>query len=132
MDIHYLKYKDINKSKWDASIFNARLNLPYAYSWYLDVVCTKWDALVSTDYTTVFPLPYNNKLLGKAQLYQPVFTQQLGIYSNQEVTQEISAEFLKAIPDTFQYMDIMLNENVAFKPFGKFSSYRKTLSLIHI
>lgn len=126
MDIHYLKYKDINKAKWDASISNASIQLPYAYSWYLDTVCAQWDALVANDYQFVLPLPFNKKLFGKAQLYQPPFSQQLGIYSKEAITLDISRAFLEAIPPSFKYMDMSFNEEVAFKPFGKYSSYRKT------
>ena len=126
MDIHYLKYKDIDKTKWDACINVSPSNLPYAYSWYLDTIADHWDALVGEDYKYVFPLIYNKKLGFKRQLYQPAFAQQLGIFSSFEITADISKAFLSSIPKSFVYIDICLNEGNAFKPFDSFIYYRKT------
>jgi hypothetical protein len=126
MDIHYLKYTEIDKQKWDDCINASPIDLPYAYSWYLDTIGEPWDALVGEDYKYVFPLTYNNKLRLKRQLYQPAFAQQLGIFSPSEITSEITKAFLLKIPKSFGYIDICLNEGNTFLPFGSFSYYRKT------
>jgi hypothetical protein len=53
----------------------------YAYSWYLDIVSPGWDALVKDDYKSVMPLTWRKKY-GIKYLYQPFFTQQLGVFSS--------------------------------------------------
>lgn len=106
--IRYLKYEDIDKEKWDDCIrrsFNGNL---YGYSWFLDVVAEYWEGLIEDEYERVFPLTQNKKF-GIHYLYQPFFTQQLGIFSKNILSKEIVTEFIKAIPDKFKYVEILLN-----------------------
>jgi hypothetical protein len=87
---------------------NAFNGMIYAYSWYLDVVSDDWDALVENDYERVFPLTWRKKG-GICYLYQPFFTQQLGIFSRSLLSDEIVERFLKAIPRRFRFVEINLN-----------------------
>lgn len=106
--IRYLKYEEIDKNKWDECIkksFNGNL---YGYSWYLDIVAEHWEALVQDDYERVFPLTQGQKY-GISYLYQPFFTQQLGIYSKNILSREIVSRFLESIPGKFKYMEILMN-----------------------
>jgi hypothetical protein len=106
--IRYLKHNQIDLQRWDMAIDNARNRLVYAQSWYLDIVSPEWHALVTDDYSGVMPLPAKSKW-NIPYLIQPRFTQQLGIFSNQEVTTEVVHSFLKAIPKKFIWYDINLN-----------------------
>ncbi len=78
--IRHLPHSSIDKQKWDACISDSRNRIPYALSWWLDAVCPGWDALVQDDYLAVMPLTHGHKF-GIDYLYQPYFTQQLGIFS---------------------------------------------------
>jgi hypothetical protein len=80
----------------------------YAYAWYLDIVAEKWDALVGDDYMAVFPLVHNCKF-GIDYIYQPYFTQQLGLFSVGPISHNLLTEFLDAIPQKFRYISIQLN-----------------------
>lgn len=84
--ITFVPHNNIDKHRWNACIDNSINALPYAYSWYLDVVANnKWDAFIADDYSAVFPLPYHRKYIVKS-CYQPLFTQQLGLFSpNDEI-----------------------------------------------
>lgn len=106
--IRYLKHREIDLHKWDRAVENARNRLVYAQSWYLDIVSPGWHALVADDYSEVMPLPAKSKW-GIPYLIQPRFTQQLGIFSNQEITTDVVHSFLKAIPKKFIWRDINLN-----------------------
>lgn len=106
--IKYLTNTEINKSKWDKCISDASNGYIYAYSWYLDIVCNGWDALVLNDYEAVFPLTWGKKY-GIYYLYQPFFTQQLGLFSANELNGNILNHFLEAIPRKFRHIDICLN-----------------------
>jgi hypothetical protein len=98
MKITYLRRQEIDPNRWDACIARSISGLPYAYSWYLDQVADgKWDALVQGDYHAVMPLPWNQKLLIFKQIYQPFFTQQLGIYSDTPLDASAVDSFLDAI-----------------------------------
>lgn len=108
MEVKYLEHNEIDKAKWDQSINQALNKLPYAFSWYLDAVSPNWHALVSDDYNFVFPLTWRKKLCFN-YLCQPLFTQQLGIFSSQPIDFAISNAFLNAIPSKFKLIEININ-----------------------
>ena len=91
--IRYVKRKDIDAQKWDECISNSPNGIIYAYVFYLDCMADQWDALVYNDYEAIMPLTWRKKY-GVAYLYQPFFTQQSGIFSQQPVTASIIAAFL--------------------------------------
>src|ERR1035437_6508133 len=112
--ISYLKDNGINKKKWDNCIDNSTHNLIYAYSWYLDIVSPKWEALVEGDYKSVMPLT-GNKKYGINYLFPPYFAQQLGVFSNEKVSQAKVEEFLNAIPPHYKFLEINLNKLNTFE-----------------
>ena len=81
--MHYLRHHEIDRPQWDALIEQAPNGLIYALSWYLDVVAPGWTALVKElggRYVAVMPLPEQRRL-GFRYLKQPLFAQQLGLFS---------------------------------------------------
>ncbi len=73
MKLIHLKHHNINKMAWDATVRVASSGMPYAYSWFLDVVSPQWEALVTPAYTYVMPLPVKRKF-GIAYVIQPRWT----------------------------------------------------------
>lgn len=106
--INFLNHNEIDKKKWDECVDRSVNNLIYAYSWYMDIVCPGWNALVEDDYVTVMPLTARKKY-GIEYLYPPYFAQQLGIFSVKNITQEKAAAFLNTIPDRYKFIEIHLN-----------------------
>ena len=106
--IYYLQHDEIDKEKWDACIRKAFNGNIYALSWYLDVVHPGWEALVEEDYLRVMPLT-GNKKYGVYYLFQPFFTQQLGVFSTEILNSAILNEFIAAIPEKFRFVQINLN-----------------------
>ena len=106
MQIQHLQHKHIDFKKWDDTILSSANHLGYAYSWYLDIVSPGWEALVTDDYEFIMPLPVKRKYK-IPYLVQPVLTQQLGIFSKNEISDEIIQLFIKNIP----YYSYELNMN---------------------
>jgi hypothetical protein len=106
--IRHLSHKEIDKLKWDNCINEAFNGIVYACSWYLDIASPEWQALVEDDYESVFPLIVGNKW-NILYLYQPVFTQQLGVISRKLLTEEVVISFMNAIPAKFKFAEINLN-----------------------
>lgn len=106
--ILYLLHDDIDKTKWDDCIRKAFNGNIYALSWYLDVVHPGWEALVEDDYTRVMPLT-GNKKYGVYYLFQPFFTQQLGIFSTEILNSGVINNFIAVIPEKFRFVQINLN-----------------------
>jgi hypothetical protein len=67
-----------------------------------------WDALVQDDYELVMPLPWKKKF-GISYLYQPAFTQQLGIFSNSLLDSNTTESFLREAFSNFYFAEINLN-----------------------
>jgi hypothetical protein len=120
--INYLSYDRIDKKKWDDCIDASFNGMVYAKSWYLDVVAEQWEGLVEDDYERVFPLVWGKKM-GIHYLYQPVFTQQLGVFSKKNLTAQVVTGFLQAIPDRFRFAEINLNT------FNNLTTLKKGLEL---
>jgi len=115
--IRYLPNDHIDKMKWDDSISRSFNGNFYAYSWYLDLVCPEWCALAEEDYSRVMPLPAWEKAKVR-YLFQPYFTQQLGVFSQPELHAGILLEFLNAIPDTYRLIDFNLNTHNYIREAG--------------
>jgi len=108
MSVKYLKNSQIDFVKWDKCIAASANAMIYGYAWYLNIVAKDWDALVEDDYVSVMPLTYRVKY-GVKYLYQPYFTQQLGVFSKELISNEKVEYFLTSIPLDFKYIDIVLN-----------------------
>lgn len=107
-EIKYISHQEIDIEKWDRCIADSINGIVYAKSWYLDRICEKWDALVFGDYLYVMPLVWNKKF-GVLYIYQPFFTQQLGVFSKFVVHKEMVNAFLHAIPEKYRLVEMNLN-----------------------
>ena len=123
-EIKFVTNSDIDRVKWDRCIADSAYGIAYAYSWYLDRICEKWDALIRGDYQYVMPL-VNNTKYGISYIFQPFFTQQLGVFSNLSVEPEIVEQFLNAIPQQFRLTNMNLNVGNA-NPSEHFSARSNT------
>jgi hypothetical protein len=112
--IKYIEHKNINKQKWDACIDNSYNASIFVYSWYLDVVCKNWSALVLNDYDAVFPLASKSKYKVD-YLYQPFFTRYLGVYSKAKISYNLLNNFIDSIPKKYKYIQFCLHEENYFK-----------------
>ncbi len=106
--IGYIEHGSIDRRKWDDCIRGSKPSLIYALSWYLDVTAPGWGGIVEDDYVSVMPLPMKKKF-GLTYIFQPVYTQQLGIFSKTWVNAEKAGEFLAAIPSFIRYGKFNMN-----------------------
>ncbi len=106
--IRYINYNNIDLKKWDSCIQNSINTNFYAMSWYLDIICENWDALILNDYEAVMPLPIKNKF-GFKYIYQPFFCQQLGLfYKKKSIDVD---QFINSIPKSFFHFKFNLNSH---------------------
>jgi len=108
-----LSREQIDAQTWDNHIHNSQQCVIYALSWYLDIVCEQWEALVwpsAEDFSIAMPLPVRRKL-GIRVLYQPLFCQYSGIFSKHELQAEQCEAFLQVLAARFYYIS-----NYTFSP----------------
>ncbi len=115
--ISYLKHGDIDKAKWDNCIANAANSLIYGYSFYLDAIADNWDGIVVNDYEAVMPLVWRKKFF-ITYLFQPPFTQQLGVFYKLQLTNEQYKEIENTLFAHYKFAEVFLNygNNIFFDP----------------
>lgn len=89
----------------------------YAESWYLDIVTKQdWGVLVLGDYDAVMPIPYARmkRRFWKKSIVQPFFCQQLGIFAEQDISQELYDAFYDALREMQPLVYQFNHENNAF------------------
>jgi hypothetical protein len=128
--IHYIHHKNIDLVKWDALIGTALNKNYYAYSWYLDLVCEGWDALVEGDYISAMPVTKGKKLF-LDYIFQPMFAQQLGVFSVHPLSQVDIDAFLKLLALEFSYIELNLNydNHYSYDAFSHREMHNYELSL---
>lgn len=121
MELNYLTYHQINKSKWDDCINKSINKLIYAESFYLDTITENWDAIVLNDYEAVMPLIWKKKF-GIKYLYQPAFFQQAGIFFSNQINNEVLQAFITTASQHFKFGEFTLNFlNVSLNQDGFFT-----------
>ena len=93
-----------DRAAWDALHAAAPQATVYTAGWWLDeVTAGRWGAVVASDgaggYAAALPVPLRRRWrgLGPTEMFQPFFTQQLGVLSRDEATPD-AAPFLAALP----------------------------------
>lgn len=110
MYIHLYQNSQIDKTQWDHHIDQCANSLIYAHSYYLDHMCPGWCALIGQDNQYFMPVPLRRKT-GITYCYQPLFTQQLGIFFKNNIDGRIIDAFLRKAENISR--DIRLHFNFA-------------------
>ena len=71
------------------------------------------------------PLPYNRKLLGFKQVYQPFFAQQLGVFFTKNISQQLLQQFLIAIPTNYKRIYTQVNTSNMVEATSRFQVAQK-------
>lgn len=111
--IKYLLHNEIDFFKYDKCIEESSNSRVYAFSWYLNCVTDNWDALVLNDYQAVMPLPKRKKY-GINYIYQATWIQQLGIFSEVKIDENLILNFILKIPKKIILVDYIFNSKNIF------------------
>jgi len=123
--IEFVHRKDLDTGRWDELIAQSTAETLYPYSWYLDAAAANWSALVMDDYRFVMPLVWKKKY-GLRYLYQPFYTQQLGVFSREYVDPTIIASMLALLQKKFRFAGINFNTKNLVGETGSIAVYDKT------
>lgn len=125
--IRFIPYDQIDKKRWDKAVTESSNPLPFALSWYLDVVTNnQWDAMVMNDYEAICPI-VSKKKLGVKYVFTPFFINQLGVFFK-GIEDRYSTFFLEQICSQYKYVDTDFNfynnpKDKAVKVSGKAVQY---------
>jgi hypothetical protein len=107
-NIAFLNRKEIRTERWDRLIEESTAETIYPYSWYLDAVSGNWSALVADDYRFVLPVVWRKKA-GMKYVYQPYYTQQLGVYGREYVDPGLIRDMLGILYKKFRFAGLNFN-----------------------
>ncbi|MDF7814665.1 GNAT family N-acetyltransferase [Hymenobacter sp. YC55] len=115
-----LRYSELDLAAWDACVAAAREVVPYACSWWLHATAGRWEASVEVEegtgrYLSVLPLPIKWRLQGK-EVYQPAFTQQLGLLTLPESQFADLLQHLRLLPKRYARLYTQLNDQTPIPP----------------
>ena len=125
MKIAYIHRGAIDIERWDEVIAHSPAETIYPYSWYLDAVAARWSALVVEDYRFIMPVVWKKKA-GLKYVYQPFYTQQLGVFSKEYVDPMIIKEMLSIIYKKFRFAGINFNTKNLVGEEDSFTVYDKS------
>lgn len=108
MHIQIIPQHKINTQLWDKCIEQSPYGRIYATTNYLNAMCRNWLGLVANNYSYVMPLPFTKKY-GISYAYTPPLAQQLGIYGNEIINENLVKEFVTKIPSTIKYCELSFN-----------------------
>lgn len=130
MELSYLRWKDIDRQRWDAAVAADAACLPYGCSWWLDAATnSRWDGLVLDDYRVVFPLPRRRSFGRFTQVQRADFTQQGGPFG--QLLPGDAERILAGLPKSVLRFSLPLREqlSLASPPAGRKAFSRSNLVL---
>lgn len=127
-ELKLFKRNEINDLKWNNAIGGSYNGRVYATTTWLDYLSPQWQAIIFGDYEIIVPLPVKEKF-GLRYIMQPAFTQQLGIFYRNEISDEQLRTVFIAIQNNFKYGVLNINENIADYNLHQNKNYILDLSI---
>ena len=133
MKIRLVENNEIDLFKWDSCILNSINGLPYAYSWYLNIVSDNWKAIVMDNYEAVMPLLEDKLFSLVPYIRNDVLVPQLGIFTTKLLTKENKEQFFDILLDKYKWFNIRLNKlsTISFPSIHYQTTERYELDLIN-
>jgi len=129
--VKHCRHIEIDFTLWDETIISAVNANIYPLSWYLNITCPDWEALITEDYKTVMPLPVSRRFFFPV-IIQPAFTWQLGIFSSDIMDEIMAEEILSSIPSHYGIRSCHFNKfnKLPLHPSRQIKKYTTELELI--
>lgn len=101
----------------------------YAEHWYLDsLMGNSWDCYVLNDYEAIMPVPYLKKF-GLNFITQPIYCQQLGVFHQENFTQDLFDLFEDKLKKRLVKGYHFNEENIKFQSISKESKINQILPI---
>lgn len=100
----------LDVEKYDNCIRDSLQSRMFGFSWYLDIACPNWGAIVLDDYRAVMPVPWRKKYTIN-YVYPPLWILELGIFSYEKTDEQ---PFIDALNKKFKFVELRLNSDNHF------------------
>lgn len=127
--IKLISRKKIEEEKYNNCLQQAINYRIYAEIWYLDALTNRqWDCYVLNDYEAIMPVPYQ-QFLGIKIIVQPIYCQQLGVFHQENFSEEIFKEFEGELRFRLVRGYNFNEENLIFQKNSKYTKINQILDL---
>ena len=109
MEFKILESKEIDKFIWDSRVDDSENRSLFGYSWYLDIICPNWCALIIGDYEYFLPLPYKKFLWWKI-VYVPPFSSRFTFFSKHSLDVLLFKEVINFLSNRFKFLSFNIEE----------------------
>ncbi|PJJ48821.1 GNAT family N-acetyltransferase [Hymenobacter chitinivorans] len=118
MPLQFLPFAHLDSAAWDACVAAAEPAVPYAQHAWLRGTAGRWDAVVEIEpesgrYLSVLPLPVKRRPWGR-EVFQPPFTQQLGLLTTAGSQHRNPAEYLALTAGRYARLYLQANSGNEF------------------
>ncbi|WP_439182953.1 hypothetical protein [Carboxylicivirga taeanensis] len=113
MKIKALQRAEINASRWNACVNASANGSVFVHTWFLDIVCPGWEAIVFNDYEALMVLPVKSKL-GFKCVYSPALIPYTGVINRVPVDHQVVWSMLRAVP--YLNVHLIFNPHNALEP----------------
>lgn len=110
MNLRLIENKDIDLFKWDSCVLKSLNGLPYAYSWYLNIISDNWKGIVMDNYDAVMPVLEERFLSVIPYVRKDVLVPQLGIFTKKLLSNQMQDEFFDLLLKYYASIKIPLNK----------------------
>ena len=107
MEYKLLFSDEIDHQRWDESMSKDKTSSIFVTSWYLNLTADKWGAVLTPDYTILFPFAIRRKF-GINYIYQPFFTRNFGLFGLSKQSNS-STVILNLLTSVFKYWDFAID-----------------------
>ena len=120
-----VKREDLDVEMWNKFVQNSPQGSIYNYTWFLDIVCINWCAIVVKNgekWVAILPINYNRKF-GLEYALQPMLTQFMGVILSNEVDNSgrmfesektIIKSLISKIPEKYKVFDFNFHPNSTY------------------
>ncbi|MDT7833481.1 hypothetical protein RQM59_13930 [Flavobacteriaceae bacterium S356] len=119
--ISFINREELDVVKYNHCIEKSLQSRVFGYSWYLDIACDTWGALILDDYQAVMPIPWNKKYTIK-YVYPPLWVLELGVFSLEKIE---TKPFLESLLRCFKFVELRLNTDNGIEKINDQSVIRK-------
>jgi hypothetical protein len=109
VQIKHIPGKELDKEKWDSYVKSSVNGRIYATSFFLDIFCPGWEAMIIDGGNACMPVTRNRKY-GISYLSQPIFIQQLGYFYADRNYSVYLPHLISKLAGSYRFIDIALNE----------------------
>lgn len=123
MTIRVIKREAVEDEKWDGCVAASANGSAFVSTWFLDLICDDWEAIVLDDYDAVMPLPLRRQM-GLKQVYHPSLLPYSGIVNRIPLVPDVVMKMIETVPYRNIHLVMNVHNRLPLSFTSKLQTYR--------